>query len=211
MVAEADRYSVETRSQADANAAALLAEAKAKSDAILDEADREAVARREEGEAAYEAQQARAAQAAADFEHTLNQRREASEAEFSVQIEQHKKQLQDAEDHLTSSENEARRIVADAKSQAEDLRRNARSEAEAMVTEAKQSAERIRRESDRELAAISQRRDAITAQLTNVRQMLSTFGGGAALAAVDNAAALATEDAAAPETNDADAEEGATD
>ena len=36
-----------------------------------------------------------------------------------------------------------------------------------------------------ELAAVTQRRDSITAQLSNVRQMLATLGGGAVLAAVD--------------------------
>jgi len=38
-------------------------------------------------------------------------------------------------------------------------------------------ADRIRSESDRELAAATQRRDAINAQLTNVRQMLATLSG----------------------------------
>jgi hypothetical protein len=46
-----------------------------------------------------------------------------------------------------------------------------------MIAEAKATAERIRSESERELAAATQRRDSINAQLTNVRQMLATLTG----------------------------------
>jgi hypothetical protein len=56
------------------------------------------------------------------------------------------------------------------------------------VGEARAKADRVRRDSERELAAVSARRDSITAQLSNVRQMLATLGGGAALAAVEEAA-----------------------
>jgi hypothetical protein len=55
----------------------------------------------------------------------------------------------------------------------------ARAEAAALVSSAKEQAERIRRDSERELAAATARRDSITAQLSNVRQMLSTLGGAA--------------------------------
>ena len=65
------------------------------------------------------------------------------------------------------------------------MRAAAKREAEDLVAEARTKAERIRRDSDRELAAVTQRRDSITAQLANVRQMLATLGGGAVLAAVE--------------------------
>ncbi len=45
------------------------------------------------------------------------------------------------------------------------------------MAEAVARADRIRDESERELAAHIQRRNAINAQLTNVRQMLATLGG----------------------------------
>ena len=45
------------------------------------------------------------------------------------------------------------------------------------MADAKARADRIRAESERELAAATQRRDSINAQLTNVRQMLSTLSG----------------------------------
>ena len=46
-----------------------------------------------------------------------------------------------------------------------------------MVAEARATADRVRAESDRELAAAGQRRDSINAQLSNVRQMLTTLSG----------------------------------
>jgi hypothetical protein len=46
------------------------------------------------------------------------------------------------------------------------------------VAEAKAKADRIREDSERVLAAATQRRDSINAQLTNVRQMLATLSGG---------------------------------
>ena len=46
-----------------------------------------------------------------------------------------------------------------------------------MVADARATADRVRAESERELAAASQRRDSINAQLSNVRQMLATLTG----------------------------------
>jgi cell division septum initiation protein DivIVA len=188
MVSEADRYAIDTRSSAEADAEAKLAGAQRRADELIDHADREAAARREEAEAVYESQQARAAQAAADFERTLADRRDAAAADFAVAMGQREDQLRAADENLRASENEALRIVSDASSQAEAMRTKAEREAEELVGEARAKADRVRRDSERELAAVSARRDSITAQLSNVRQMLATLGGGAALAAVEEAA-----------------------
>ena len=59
------------------------------------------------------------------------------------------------------------------------------------MAEAKSKAERIRGDSERELAAATQRRDSINAQLSNVRQMLTALGGVAAGNPVEPAAAAA--------------------
>ncbi|PBO23293.1 hypothetical protein CLM85_16800, partial [Streptomyces albidoflavus] len=48
---------------------------------------------------------------------------------------------------------------------------------------------RIRSESERELAALTNRRDSINAQLTNVREMLATLTGAAVAAEAARAAA----------------------
>ena len=66
--------------------------------------------------------------------------------------------------------------------------------AHTLVSEAKTKAERIRGDSERELAAATQRRDSINAQLSNVRQMLAALGG----VAVGNALEMAEPAASQP-------------
>lgn len=182
---EADRYAEETRASAEAEADARLAGAQRRADELIEHAEREAAARREEAEVVYETQQARAAQAATDFERTLAERRDAAAADFALVMGQRDDQLRASEEDLRAAENEARRVISDAGSQAEALRARAARDAEEIIAEARTKAERIRRDSERELAAVTQRRDSITAQLSNVRQMLATLGGGAVLAATD--------------------------
>jgi len=54
------------------------------------------------------------------------------------------------------------------------------------VADAMERADRIRSESERELSAATQRRNAINAQLTNVRQMLATLSGTTPAGAADD-------------------------
>ena len=60
------------------------------------------------------------------------------------------------------------------------------------MSDTKLTASRVRAASERELAAASQRRDSINAQLANVRQMLATLTGSAP-------AALIPDDRATPD------------
>jgi cell division septum initiation protein DivIVA len=86
----------------------------------------------------------------------------------------------------------------------------ARAEAAAVVGSAKEHAERIRRDSERELAAATARRDSITAQLSNVRNMLGTLGGGAAVGLpAEEEHSLETTAAPADEASAVEAEEHA--
>ena len=55
------------------------------------------------------------------------------------------------------------------------------------MADANAKADRIRSESERELAALTNRRDSINAQLTNVREMLATLTGAAVAAATSPA------------------------
>lgn len=183
--ADADRYAEDVRTGADAQAAQVVEKARQQADAILDDADREASARREEAEAFYEHQRARAAASAADFEATLGQRRDKAAAEFSAQMAAHEKALAEAQDRAASLAADSERAHADAAAESRRTLDSAKAEAEALVTSAREQAERIRRDSERELAAATARRDSITAQLSNVRQMLATLGGGA-MAGVDD-------------------------
>ncbi|HAM44668.1 MAG TPA: hypothetical protein DCM67_06605 [Propionibacteriaceae bacterium] len=115
---------------------------------------------------------------------------------------------------------EADRLLAEAKEEADALKRAARDEAAQRVDDARLAAERVRKESERELMAATARREAVTAQLTNVRQMLAALGAGPLLDALgedDGAPAAITEsvtfeeDAEAAETDEVDDQAEAAD
>ncbi len=174
---DADRYAEDVRTRADAEAARILEDAKRRADEIVGNADREASARREEAEAVYEHQRAKSAAAAADFETTLAQRRDKAAADFAAQMGQQEQTLRQVQERASTLSAEAEKAHAKSRTDAAALLEQARSEASALVASAREQAERVKRDSDRELAAATSRRDAITAQLGNVRQMLATLGG----------------------------------
>jgi len=117
--------------------------------------------------------------AAAEFEATLAERRERATAEFATQMANHERALAVANDKLTEAQTEAARVLEEAHASAEEERERAASEAKSRLENARIAAERVKRESERELSALAARRDSITEQLANVRQMLSTLGGSA--------------------------------
>lgn len=183
-LAAGETYEAECRARADSEAARILETARREADDLLDHADREASARRREAEAIYEQQRAAAASAAADFESTLAARRDAAAEEFATQMSAQQKSLAAAQDELADAEANALRVRDEAQTEADAVLERAQREARQLVDNARGHAERVRRDSERELAAIASRRDAITDQLSNVRQMLATLGGGSALAAL---------------------------
>jgi cell division septum initiation protein DivIVA len=174
---DADRYAENVRAKAEAEATQLVEKARQQADTLLDDADREAAARREEAEAYYEHQRARAAASAADFEATLGERRDKAAAEFKTQMSGHEHALAQAQERAAALSAESDKAHATAKAESSKLLESARAEAESLVAEARDKAERVRRDSERELTAATARRDSITAQLSNVRQMLATLGG----------------------------------
>jgi DivIVA domain-containing protein len=205
----ADRYAAETRSKADADAAKIVESARQQADEILDTADREATTRREEAEAVYEHQRARAAAAAADFEKTLADRRAKSAAEFTAAMQAHEDAMNLAQERQLASDAEAERTLSEARAQAEAHLKVAHEEAAQHIAAAKATADKVRRESERELQAATSRRDSITAQLTNVRQMLATLGGssiGNPFADPEPEAVAEYAQPAAAQTTDADEE-----
>ena len=170
---DADTYAADVRSGVEAEAARMLEEARRQSDEILDTADRDATARREEAEAYYEHQRAAAAQAALDFEQTLAERRERAERDFTTQTAAAQAQLSQLQDSLASQRRDADRERASAQAESKRIVDEAQQQAEHLISEAQARVARIRSESERELAAASARRDSINAQLANVRQMLA--------------------------------------
>jgi cell division septum initiation protein DivIVA len=205
---EADRYAEQRRSDADTEAARTLEDARRTADERLDTADRDAAARLQEAEAVYENQRAKAAQAATDFETTLAKRRESAEADFTEQMGSSKLQLEQAEGRVEQLNAEAEQVLGDAGHGARRLIDEAKQKAETSIREAKTVAARVRSDSERELAAATQRRDSINAQLANVRQMLATLSGvaPAALVGLDDVSEETTPDDPEPTVLDKDAE-----
>ena len=205
MQSEADVYATEVRSRTDAEAAVILAKARREVDDMLDFADRESQARREEAEALYERQRAESTTAAADFERTLAERRENVAAVFTAQMEEHDRVLAESVTRRNEAETEAKRMLDDALHQSRNLVESAQEESAQIVTHARAQADRIKTESQRELAAATARRDSISSQLANVRQMIGTLGGSPALLARSEQGQLEADSATAVvETVDAE-------
>lgn len=174
---EVDRYAADTRSAAETEAARIVEDARRAADERLDNAERDAAARVQEAEAIYEEQRAKAVQSAADFETTLATRRKAAEDEFQRQMEEVERRLNEAKQTLETARVEAEQTEATAQLEARNMVKTAEEQAASIVDDARTKAVRVRAESDRELSAATQRRDAINAQLGNVRQMLATLTG----------------------------------
>ncbi len=184
--ADIEAYANEVRSDADAQAQRTIEEARRQADRIRDEADRDAAIRREEAEALYEGQRAKAANAAANFETTLADRRDRAEREFAERTAAAELQYTDVASRSEQLRLEAEKLRADAERRATRAIDEAHAQAEEILYEAKSRAEQVRAESERELAAATQRRDSINDQLVNVRRMLTTLGGAAFVAQVDD-------------------------
>jgi hypothetical protein len=167
------------RSEAEAKAARIEEEARKAADDHRDSAERDASVRLQEAEAVYEEQRARAAKAAADFETTLAGRRNAAEDEFTQNMADSQARLDEASQLAERTRTDAEHSRVEATREASRLVEEARQEAARIIGDAKATAERVRGDSERELAAASQRRDSINAQLANVRQMLATLTGTA--------------------------------
>lgn len=176
---EARTYADQVRGRADAEVERRLLEANEQATDVLEGAEREAMVRREEAEVIYEQQRARAAAAATELEAAIAQRRERADDDFHRARAGHEQGLAEAQERLDAAKVEADELSASAARDAEQTVAAARAEAERLVRAARERSQRIRSESDRELAATSEQRAAINAQLTNVRQMLATIGGRA--------------------------------
>ena len=168
------------RSRADVDASEALSRAKKEADSIIDDAAREAAARREEAEAYFEKQRATAAASAADFERTLGERRERASAEFTAQMAKQDQALaavqeradllsREAEEDRQAKATEAARVLENARAEAGPWSRRPRSRPSgcAATPSAARRGDRPPRQHHR--------------PLSNVRNMLGTLGGGAAL------------------------------
>lgn len=172
----AEQAAAEVRERAESDAEQLGFEAEQRAATILDEAVRDATARREEAEAYFESRRATAAAAAAEFERTLSERRDQAAQDFQAQMAAQEEALLRVQDRVMSLTAEGDRERRNAAEEASQRLASAKQEAQDLLDSARAQADRIRRDCERELAAATARRDSITSQLSNVRNMLATFG-----------------------------------
>lgn len=152
----------------------LVAEAKSEAEALRTEALKEAQAKREEAGVLFEEWRAKASQAAAEFESNLAKRREQSERSIASREEK-------AEMALSANGQRAEQMRLEAEKRRTDAERRARQTLETsdlyaaeIVAAAKTQAEQIRSEAEREVAVLAKRRDHISNQMVNFREMLAT-------------------------------------
>ena len=175
--ATAEREIIEVRNEAAreaeekrAAASKLLTKAKEKREAELQAlelelAERREKAEREEGER-HDAAVAQTQKLVSDAE----QRAKAADVRFK---ETEARSLQRRKD----SEAESNEITAKAKSFAERTIADARSEAEQHLFEARTHAEVTKQTAEREVSDLTRQRDTVTAQLNQLREMLSGLAG----------------------------------
>src|SRR6266536_3289372 len=167
-------------------------------DVEQERADAHAAATREEASGHLEAVRARAAQAAADFETALAKRRQKAEADHAARTSAAERELGETVARTDQLRAEAEKMRADAERRSQEMLQAAQRESAELVAEARAQADRTRRESERDLAALAKRRDAITEQLRNVREMLSTLTGGVVPASESDGAAELDAEVPAP-------------
>jgi cell division septum initiation protein DivIVA len=174
--AEAERR----RSEAEANSEKMLEQAKVEAERIRTEAGNESQAKLTSAENIVEEARAKAAQIATEVEAKLAKRREQAERDMATRQEVAERRLMETGEKADALRMEAQKMRDDAERRAKQLLEAARREAEDLVADARAKSERQRLESERELAALTHRRDSINAQLSNVREMLATLTGSAA-------------------------------
>lgn len=195
----AEKDATAHRQKVQSEASGLLDKARQEAARVRADADAQAAATREEASGHLESVRARAAQAAADFETALAKRRQKAEADHLARTNSAERELAETVARTDQLRAEAEKMRSDAERRSAEMLQAAQRESAELVNEARAQADRTRRESERELASLSKRRDAITDQLRNVREMLSTLTGGA-VSAPDEPAAVAegTEDVPEP-------------
>ena len=174
---EAEDYALSTRTQGEQDATRRLMEAQAKANEILAAADKAAQVKADEAQAAYDQHRSRIAALANDFEQSMSERREKSELEFAIRMKEQEMALASAEQRQIEIENEAEYYRQAKQTEADSILNDARASARNIVQQAEMSAEQTRREANRDLKAAMARKDAITAQMASLRQILSSSLG----------------------------------
>lgn len=182
--AEAEKYAKERKAKADEEGTRIVDRSQERASHVLAAAEKDAVAKREEAQALFEETRAKAAQAAAEFETNLAKRRDQAERDLAKRQAAAEKRLSEIESRAEQLRLEAEKLRADAERRSRQTIETAQRQADDILADARAKADRQRAESERELNALTHRRDSINAQLTNVREMLATLTGAAVAAGV---------------------------
>jgi hypothetical protein len=152
---------------------------------LIDEAVDDAVeysrAVRQQAEAHYEDLRTSAAVAATDFETKLAKRRTQSERDLAARQAKAEKNLAIVETRSEQIRLEAENMRTDAERRARQTIETAQRQSDDIIADARAKTDKIRSEAERELAALTHRRNSLNAQLHNVREMLATLTGGGAV------------------------------
>jgi cell division septum initiation protein DivIVA len=178
------------RRKVEAESAAVLDKARQEAARVQAEAEAHGAATREEASGHLEAVRAKAAQAAADFETALAKRRHKAESDHAGRTQVAETELAETVARTDQLRVESEKMRADAERRSQEMLQAAQRESAELVAEARAQADRTRRESERDLSALAKRRDAITEQLRNVREMLSTLTGGVVPSSQDDEPAV---------------------
>lgn len=171
---EAESEATRRKSAAKQECDRLIAEATSEAKALRTEALKEAQAKREEAGALFEEWRAKASEAAAEFESNLAKRREQSERSIASREDKAERILSVNGQRAEQMRLEAEKLRTDSERRAHRTVETSDLYAAEIVAAAKAHAEQIRSEAEREVAAIAKRRDHISNQMVNFREMLAT-------------------------------------
>lgn len=127
------------------------------------------------------------AHTATDTEHKMNAQREQFERDVVNRQETADRRLTETVQIAQQMKSEAIQMTEDSQRAAQALVDAAKNASTELVTETAQRAERLQQEAEREVAALTHRRDSINAQLATVKETLASLSGAAALAGVTKA------------------------
>ncbi|GAA0605557.1 cellulose-binding protein [Sporichthya brevicatena] len=172
---ENDRREAEVRAQIEG----MINAARSEADRVRQEATDKAAQLVASTSDVVEKARIKGAQIATEVETKLTAQREQFERDTVSRQETAERRLAETAQMAEQMKAEAARMTEDSQRAAKALIEAARTAASELIAETTSRAERLQQDAERELAALTHRRDSINAQLSTVRETLSSLSGGA--------------------------------
>jgi cell division septum initiation protein DivIVA len=172
---ETDRREAETKAQIEG----MIHASRSEAERVRQEATEKAAAMVGSTSDVVEKARIKGAQIATEVETKLTAQREQFERDTVTRQETAERRLAETAQMAEQMKAEAVRMTEDSQRAAKALIEAARTAASELITETTSRAERLQQDAERELAALTHRRDSINAQLSTVRETLSSLSGGA--------------------------------